>query len=263
MRLRHNKAQLNLCTSSVMVEELSGHGVQRVALWPKAVDTRAFHPQFASQPMRNWLSQGHAESPLFLYVGRVSPEKGIETLRPMLESVPGSRLAIVGGGPSAAALEAHFAGTGTFFAGYLTGERLAEAMASASALIQPSKTETLGLVLLEGMAAGAVVIGANAGGIPDVVQHEVNGFLFDPDREGDLARVARRVVTEPAVCDAVRANARLQAEQWSWTAATQRLLEFYESAIAMPRLKKPERAKAPWMLAMKRAAVGGMKIFLS
>lgn len=260
MRVRHNKAQVNLCTSSVMAEELSGHGVQRVAVWPKAVDTRAFHPQFASQPMRHWLSQGHPESPLFLYVGRLSPEKGIETLRFVLESVPGSRLAIVGGGPSATSLEAHFAGTATFFAGYLTGNRLAEAMASANALILPSKTETLGLVLLEGMAAGTIVIGANTA---DVIEHEVNGFLFDPDRNGDLARVAHRIVTEPAVCDAIRANARLQAEQWSWAAATQRLLAVYESAIAMPRLKKPERANAPWMLAMKRAAVGGMKIFLS
>jgi glycosyltransferase involved in cell wall biosynthesis len=160
-------------------------------------------------------------------------------------------------------LESHFAGTPVFFAGYLAGRALAEAMASVDALILPSKTETLGLVLMEGMAAGTIVIGANAGGIPDVIEHETNGFLFEPDREGDLARIARRLVTEPAVCETLRANARRHAEGWNWAASTRRLLEFYESATHMPRFEKPARANAPWMLAMKRAAVGGMKIFLS
>jgi glycosyltransferase involved in cell wall biosynthesis len=263
MRLRHNRARLNLCTSTVMAEELGAHGVERIALWPKAVDTTEFHPRFAAAAMRDWLSSGHSESPLFLYAGRLSPEKGIEKIRSILESIPNSRLAIVGGGPHQKALEKHFAGTSTFFAGYLTGRRLAEAMASVDALILPSKTETLGLVLMEGMAAGSLVIGANAGGIPDVIQHEVNGLLFHPDDEGALADAARRVVMEPDLRDRMRNNARLQAEQWSWEAATRQLLRFYESAMAMPRWGKPERAKAPWMLAMKRVAIGGMKIFLS
>ena len=262
MRVRHNKAQLNLCTSSVMEEELREHGVERLALWPKAVDTNEFHPRFASPEMRDWLSEGHPDSSLFLYVGRLSAEKGIETLRCILESVPGSRLAIVGGGPNQKNLEAHFAGTRTFFAGYLTGRRLAEAMASVNALVLPSKTETLGLVLMEAMASGSIVIGANAGGIPDVIKHGSTGFLFDPDKAGDLASVALRVATEPALCQGMRGDARQQAEQWSWAASTQQLVRFYQAAIETPRQTKPEYANAAWMLAMKRAAVGGMKLFL-
>jgi glycosyltransferase involved in cell wall biosynthesis len=167
--------------------------------------------------MRARLSEGHAEAPLFLYVGRLSPEKGIETLRAVLESIPGSRLAIVGGGPGRSNLEVHFADTPTFFAGYLTGRELAEAMASVDALILPSKTETLGLVLMEGMAAGTIVIGADAGGISDVIKDDSNGFLFNPDLGGDLARVARRVLTEPRVCETVHAAARRHAEEWNWT----------------------------------------------
>jgi glycosyltransferase involved in cell wall biosynthesis len=263
MRVRHNKAQINLCTSSVMAQELRSHGVERLRLWPKAVDTNEFHPRYASQQMRYWLSDGNPESPLFLYVGRLSPEKGIEHLRGMLESVPGSRLAIVGGGPSQKTLRAHFSGTATFFAGYLTGRRLAEAMASVNALVLPSKTETLGLVLMEAMAAGSLVIGANAGGIPDIVKDEVNGFLFDPSREGHLTRVAQRAISEPALCEMLRGNAREQAVGWNWAESTQRLLEFYDEAICMPRFEKPAYANAPWMLAMKRAAIGSMKIFLS
>ena len=250
-----------------MANELEAHGAKRVRLWPKAVDTTEFHPRFAAPATRAWLSEGNPQRPPFLYVGRLSPEKRIDTLRAVLDAMPEARLAIVGGGPSTETLKAHFAGTPAFFAGYLTGRRLAEAMASASALILPSKTETLGLVLMEAMASGSVVIGANAGGIPDVIQHEVNGFLYDPDSEAGLtsglAAVARRVVSEAGLCETMRTNARRQAEEWSWTAATKQLLGFYQEAIDMPRFEKPKPAKAPWMLAMKRAVIGGMKVFLS
>jgi glycosyltransferase involved in cell wall biosynthesis len=263
VQVRHKKAQLNLCTSLMMEEELKSHGVERLALWPKAVDTDEFHPHFASREMRSWLSAGHPESPLFLYVGRLSAEKSIETLRSVLEKIPGSHLALVGGGPHQSTLETNFAGCAASFAGYLTGRRLSEAMASVDALILPSKTETLGLVLMEAMASGAIVIGANAGGIPDVIRHESNGFLYDPDREGDLAAMARRVVTEPAMCEIMRRKARQQAEGWNWAASTQQLVRFYESAMETPRFEKGQYANSPWMLAMKKAAIGGMKIFLS
>lgn len=263
MRVRHNKAQVNLCTSSVMAQELREHGVQRLSLWPKAVNTDEFHPRFASRQMRHWLSDGNPDAHLFLYVGRLSPEKNIEKLEGLLKSIRNSRLAIVGGGPSQKSLAAHFLGKAAFFAGYLTGQRLSEAMASVDALVLPSKTETLGLVLMEAMASGSLVIGANAGGIPDVVQDEANGFLFDPDVAGDLSRVGRRVISEPELCEAIRSRAREQSEQWSWAAATRELVHFYEAALEIPRVAKPERAKAPWMLAMKRATIGGVKLFLS
>lgn len=263
MRLRHNRAHLNLCTSHAMVEELEKHGIHRVRLWPKAVDTSEFHPDFASGEMRAWLSQGAPDQPLFLYAGRLSREKGIEALRPMLEAIPGARLALVGDGPNRERLKAHFVGLPVFFAGYLTGRRLAGAMASVDALILPSKTETLGLVLMEAMAAGAVVIGANAGGIPDVIEHQVNGLLYEPERHSDLTEMARTVLTESPLAEGIRIRARQQAEQWSWAAATQELLGFYEAARHMPRFEKSKRARAPWMLAMKKAAIGGMKLFLS
>ena len=131
------------------------------------------------------------------------------------------------------------------------------------ALVLPSTTETLGLVLLEAMAAGSVVIGAKAGGILDVVRDEHNGFLFDPSKDGDLVRAAKRVVDEPDLCRDIRARAREQAEGWNWEASTRELVGLYKAAIRMPRMTKSKRANSLWMLTMKRAAIGGMKIFLS
>ena len=113
------------------------------------------------------------------------------------------------------------------------------------------------------MAAGSVVIGANAGGIPDIVKHNVNGFLYDPERPGDLARIAARVVQEPALCHEIRANARQQSEECNWAVSTRQLLRFYEEAIHMPPIEKPEDTDSRWMLALKKATVGGMRLFLS
>ncbi len=262
MRLRHNRAELTLCTSSVMAQELTEHGVQKVHLWPRAVDTQVFHPRFASSEMRRELSGGCPEAPLYLYVGRLSPEKEIEKLRRVLETVPQSRLAIIGGGPHRKRLEEHFAGTATFFAGYFTGQRLAQAMASVDTLILPSQTETLGLVLMEAMAAGSIVVGARAGGITDVIEHEVNGFLFDPKQESGLADLMLAMQSHPEKMEAIRRHAREQAETWGWDAATHRLKSFYAKAIATPRKEKSAMANAFWMQAIKKTAIGGIKVFL-
>ena len=72
--------------------------------------------------------------------------------------MPEARLAIVGDGPVRKELEKHFRGTPTYFAGYMRGEPLAQAYASADVFVMPSKTETLGLVLMEAMAAGCPVV---------------------------------------------------------------------------------------------------------
>ncbi len=99
LRLRHNRATVNLCTSDVMVRQLEEHGIARVALWPGGVDSDRFHPAHRSDAMRARLTDGHPESPLLLYVGRLSAEKDIERLKPILEAIPEARLALVGDGP--------------------------------------------------------------------------------------------------------------------------------------------------------------------
>ncbi len=71
--------------------------------------------------------------------------------------------------------------------GYLSGNELASAYASGDAFLFPSSTETLGLVLLEAMAAGCPVVGANKGGIPDIISDGENGCLYNPDGENDGA----------------------------------------------------------------------------
>ena len=233
----HNQARLNLVTSTAMQEELSEHGVERTRVWQRGVDTELFRPELARREMRDRLSKGHPDAPILLYIGRLSAEKEVDRIKPVLQAIPNARLALVGDGPHREELEKHFADTHTHFVGYLAGEELASAYASADAFIFPSRTETLGLVLLEAMAAGCPVVAANSGGIPDIVTNGENGFLFDPKDDQGAIAAAQRLFDRGAERELMRRNARMEAEKWGWNAATRQLQQFYGevlSATSMP-----------------------------
>jgi glycosyltransferase involved in cell wall biosynthesis len=236
IKASHNQAQLNLCTSTAMVQQLREHGIERLDLWQRGVDIETFYPELASLEMRSHLSQGHPESPLLLYVGRLGAEKEIDRIKLVLDAIPGARLALVGDGPNRNALEKHFAGTPTHFVGYLTGKELGSAFASADAFIFPSRTETLGLVLLEAMAAGCPVVAARSGGIPDIVTDGVNGYLFDPADEEGAIKATQRLLDNQEERETLRQNARMEAERWGWAAATRQLQNYYRSVALSPSM---------------------------
>ncbi len=242
LKAAHNQASLNLCTSSAMVQELSEKGIQNTDLWQRGVDTELFRPEWRSQATREQLLGGHSDTgKLLLYIGRLSAEKQIERIRPVLEAMPEARLALVGDGPHRQALEKVFAGTATTFVGYLAGEALASAYASGDAFVFPSSTETLGLVLLEAMAAGCPVVGANRGGIPDIVSDGVNGCLYEPDGTdggaASLAAAVGRLLGDPGERQLLRQAARSEAERWGWASATQQLRGFYCRLLERPQLQ--------------------------
>ena len=239
LKAAHNQAQLNLCTSTAMVEELASRGIQHTALWQRGVDTDLFRPELASAAMRKRLHGGHDDTGhLLLYIGRLSAEKQIDRIRPVLEAMPQTRLALVGDGPHRQQLERHFEGTATTFVGYLAGEELASAYASGDAFLFPSSTETLGLVLLEAMAAGCPVVGANRGGIPDIVSDGVNGCLYDPDQAASLPTAVERLLGDPAARRQLRLAARQEAERWGWPSATAQLQGYYRQVLHRGRLQQ-------------------------
>jgi glycosyltransferase involved in cell wall biosynthesis len=129
--------------------------------------------------------------------------------------------------------EKFFAGTNTHFVGYLQGEELAAAFASSDAFMFPSRTETLGLVLLEAMAAGCPVVAANSGGIPDIVIDGVNGYLFEPQDRDGLLKATERLLQNPK--ELLRQNARQEAEKWGWTNATIQLQGYYDRVISISK----------------------------
>ena len=232
LKAAHNQAELNLCTSTAMVDELAAKGIEHTALWQRGVDTELFRPELANPAMRARLHGGHSDTGnLLLYIGRLSAEKQIERIRPVLEALPQARLALVGDGPHRQQLERLFEGTATTFVGYLAGDELASAYASGDAFVFPSSTETLGLVLLEAMAAGCPVVGANRGGIPDIVSDGINGCLYDPDQPASLVTAVQRLLGDGATRAKLREAARLEAERWGWAGATAQLRAYYRQVL--------------------------------
>jgi glycosyltransferase involved in cell wall biosynthesis len=228
LRKRHNRATLNLCTSVAMVDQLRQHGIEHLALWPGGVDTDRFRPGRHSAEMRARLTDGHPESSLLLYVGRLSAEKGIERLKPILEAMPNVRLALVGDGPHRKTLERHFEGLPMHMAGFLHGDELANAYASSDIFVMPSCTETLGLVILEAMSSGLPVVAARAGGIPELIQDGVSGYLFDDETEAIAA--IEKLLASAALRQSIGLAARAHAVDYGWRAATLQLVEHYQTA---------------------------------
>lgn len=233
LREIHNLAEVNLCTSPQMVERAREIGIDRVDLWPKAIDTVSYHPDKKSPEMRDLLTDGHPEDKLMVYVGRMSKEKNLRALLPQIQKLQsrGVRLAMVGSGPDREELEREFAGTNTLFTGYMSGDALAGAFASADVFAFPSTTETLGLVALESMASEVPVVAARAGGIPFAVTDGRSGLLFDPASEQEFTAGLEQLLFDDERRAAMGAEARVEAEESSWRAATEKLVTFYEEAI--------------------------------
>jgi glycosyltransferase involved in cell wall biosynthesis len=240
LKAAHNQASLNLCTSTAMVAELAAKGIQHTALWQRGVDTDLFRPEWRNDSMRARLHGPYDDTGnLLLYIGRLSAEKQIERIRPVLEAMPQTRLALVGDGPHRQQLERCFEGTPTTFVGYLAGQDLASAYACGDAFLFPSSTETLGLVLLEAMAAGCPVVGADRGGIPDIVSDGENGCLYDPDQPHSLTTAVQRLLGESQTRSCLRQAARQEAERWGWAGATDQLRGYYRKVLNQARVPLP------------------------
>jgi glycosyltransferase involved in cell wall biosynthesis len=235
LRRVHNAAVSNLCPSSHTQRELRAHGIQNVGIWRGGVDTYLFHPAKRSLEMRFRLTGGRLDRPVALYVGRLSPEKNLEVLRGISDALPGLRLALVGDGPARAKLERSFAGRPVQFLGFLRGEELATAFASADLFVMPSTTETLGFVVLEAMSSGLPVVAARAGGIPDLVQDGENGLLYDPAEPAAAAKAVAELLSHPGKRLDLAEQARRSAERCTWEQETRQLVDEYRKAIVIAR----------------------------
>jgi glycosyltransferase involved in cell wall biosynthesis len=78
------------------------------------------------------------------------------------------------------------------------------------------------------------VVGANRGGIPDIVTDGVNGCLYDPDDDASLTAATLRLLASPERREQLRLAARQEAERWGWAGATAQLRRFYRDVGGSP-----------------------------
>lgn len=231
-RFMFNQADYTLAPSRLIQQDMLALGVKDVGLWRRGVDAERFNPRFYSDAMRRTLSDGHPDDVVLLYVGRLSDEKQLDHLRPILEQVPGTRLALVGDGPARESLEHHFAGTNTYFMGYMQGETLSQAYASADIFVFPSALETFGLVVVEAMAAGLPVVASRVGGVTDVVYEGRTGYTFDSGDIPALVEGVRRIATSRERITQMGLDARAFAETQTWPAMMDEVIDLYARLIA-------------------------------
>lgn len=167
-----------------------------------------------------------------LFVGRLEPMKGIDTLIEAFGKVRsahgGATLRIVGAGSERARLEKLAAGIdGVTFAGAVKHDDVAREYAAAEIFCGLSRSEALGNVFLEAQAAGCAVVGTTVGGIPDIVHDGVTGILVPPDDAAAAAEALTRLLGDPALRADLAREGRANAADYDWDAIAARYEAVY------------------------------------
>ncbi|MBI4592286.1 glycosyltransferase family 4 protein [Candidatus Uhrbacteria bacterium] len=167
----------------------------------------------------------------FLFVGRLSEEKGIETIVRAAKLIPDVTFKIVGRGPQMERLHRLAEGlTNVEFLGFRMGEELAQLYRGATAVLLPSRVhENFPLAALESMAAGKPVIASHVGGVPEIVEDRINGLLVNPsDLHGWAEAIMRLAYDEELRLSMARAARSTIEHRFRLDDHDRRLMAIYE-----------------------------------
>lgn len=192
---------------------------------------------------------GERDGTRLMFVGRLAAVKGVPVLLEALAEArltrPDLTLTLVGDGPDRAALEAQsraldLAGAVTF-AGYRSQSDVADLLARHDALILPSFAEGVPVVQMEAMAARMPVIATAVGGVSELVEDGINGYLVAPGDGAALRAAILRVMKDSALRQRMGGAGRAKVEA-HFTATTEaaRLARLIRSGPDLPRDKRPE-----------------------
>lgn len=197
-----------------------GIDAAKLQILPRGLDTELFHP--ARRLTSYWKRPGaQPDEVRLLYVGRISREKDLDILanayRQLQKEKLPVRLFLVGVGPHATALQETM--PAAIFAGYLSGEELATAYASADIFVFPSTTDTFGNVILEAQASGLPVVVSDLGGPRELVEEGVTGFITKAHDVDSFAAGIRNLVRDPFLREKMGQHARQGVIARSWPRA--------------------------------------------
>jgi phosphatidylinositol alpha 1,6-mannosyltransferase len=246
LRRIHNAADRTLAPSAASAASLREHGIRRVWLWGRGVDTERFDPARRSPRLRHELAPGGEL--LVGYVGRLAPEKRVDLLWPVAE-LPGVRLVIVGDGPTGPALRRAL--PGAVFLGARHGTDLATIYASLDVFAHSGPCETFGQTLQEAAASGLPVVAPAVGGPLDLVDHGLTGYLVAPGDAGAIAGAVARLAGDPRLRHAMGRAGREKMMGRSWRALGDQLIAHYSAVVG-----RPWSAFPPGLPARPRAGQG-------
>jgi phosphatidylinositol alpha 1,6-mannosyltransferase len=242
IRWFHNSGIRTYAPTDAVRAELQSHGIARTAIWSRGVDTARFNPSYRSNALRQQLGADDS-TVIAAYVGRLGAEKGLDVALNAMHTLrqrTGTRVlfVIAGDGPHEAELR-RMAPPETIFVGRLAKRELSEFYASADMFVFPSATDTFGNVLLEAMASGLPVVGADVGPTRELLGDD-RGLVFTP---GDPAACAARIAEladAPTRRAALASHALTFASRRTWDTVFDELLTDY--ARVQSRQPKPAAA---------------------
>jgi phosphatidylinositol alpha-1,6-mannosyltransferase len=185
-------------------------------IYETGVDVTRFHPDVNGIEIR----RQYGFSPhdvVALFVGHLTRVKGVDVLLKAFAQtrLPPLRLLIVGDGPERNPLQTLAAELGvaerTTFAGAVSWQEMPPYFAACDFFVLPSRSEGMGIVLLEATATAKPVIGSDVGGIPSLVVPEKNGLLVTAEDDADLSAALSRLTEDAALRGRLGATARQMA----------------------------------------------------
>src|SRR5689334_16618673 len=199
-----NKLDVAITPSRTAARILQDQDIQiPVRTISNGVDTNRFYPDPSTD--RHGIRQKYLLAPnrtLFLYVGRLDGEKGLDTLLEAVSllSCDSFQLAIAGRGLYRSALEKQAQELGlegrVVFIGFVAPEHLPALYNSADVFVMPSPEELQSIATLEAMACGKPILAADGRALPELVEPGVNGYLFQPVQAKDAAHKMNRLIGE-------------------------------------------------------------------
>ncbi|HUP68010.1 MAG TPA: glycosyltransferase family 1 protein [Sphingomicrobium sp.] len=219
-----------LAPTPAIVEQIKRlRGDDRVSLWSRGIDRDRFSPGRRDVDWRRANGFGD-DDVVLLFFGRLVLEKGIRNYIRILLALRKLGLPIrpliVGDGPARNELDAL---DGAILTGHLDGVELGRAVASADILLQPSRTEAFGNVVLEAMASGLAVVCADADSARGLVDDRRSGLLYR--NEAEAIEGVSGLVRDRANRTALGAAAQEASARFSWDAASQSVLDAYRAVL--------------------------------
>jgi glycosyltransferase involved in cell wall biosynthesis/predicted metal-dependent phosphoesterase TrpH len=210
-----------------------GMEAERVLRWDRGVDTSRFHPALRETSLPSDAISGPSDAISVLYSGRITREKGMDLLADAFllarACEPRLHLLLAGGGPEQERLRERL-GESASFLGWLEGDELARAYASADIFLFPSATDTFGQVILEAQASGLPVIAVAQGGPASLIETRVSGLLCQANA-AQLASAVLELAGSPMLREHLSRGALRSVRQRTWERTLERLADGYQRAL--------------------------------
>jgi len=181
-------------------EKLKNYGIKedKLVIFKRGVNKEKFNPIFRDKDFWKNFDPTYRGERVIVYIGRVAKEKDLDVFIEVFELLKEERnlkFAIVGDGPYKYELEKVYKDR-IMFTGFLEGEDLSKAYASADIFLFPSTTETFGNVVLEAMASGLVPLVSDKGGAKEHITHGQNGFIINQNNPVEYANLIKKLLED-------------------------------------------------------------------